>query len=81
MTQQITIRVTKNYGTTVVYPVCDTAKKLAELIGTKTFTNAALHKLVDLGYEMTVEQQTFSYNAPYNDQFLGAQPARAGQDY
>lgn len=81
MTQQITIRITKNYGTTVVYPVCDTAKKLAELIGTKTFTNAALHKLVDLGYEMTVEQQTWQHNAPYNDQFLGAQPARAGQDY
>jgi len=60
MTQTITIRVTKNYGTTVVYPVCETAKKLADLIGTKTFTNAALHKLVDLGYEMTVEQQQFS---------------------
>jgi hypothetical protein len=59
MTQTITIRVTKNYGTTVIYPVCDTAKKLAELIGTKTFTNAALHKLVDLGYEMNVEQPQF----------------------
>jgi hypothetical protein len=44
----------------VVYPACETSKKLAELIGTKTFTNAALHKLVDLGYEMTVEQQQFA---------------------
>jgi hypothetical protein len=60
MTQQIVIRVTKNYGNTVVYPACETSKKLAELIGTKTFTNAALHKLVDLGYEMTVEQTQFS---------------------
>jgi hypothetical protein len=60
MTQQIIIRVTKNYGNTVVYPACETSKKLAELIGTKTFTNAALHKLVDLGYEMTVEQPQFS---------------------
>jgi hypothetical protein len=59
MTQQIIIRVTKNYGNTVVYPACETSKKLAELIGTKTFTNAALHKLVDLGYEMTVEQTQF----------------------
>jgi hypothetical protein len=23
----------------------------------------------------------FVYNAPYNAEFLGAQPARAGQDY
>ena len=60
MTQQIIIRVTKNYGTTVVYPACETSKKLAELIGTKTFTNAARHKLVDLGYEITVEQPQFS---------------------
>jgi len=60
MTQQIVIRVTKNYGNTVVYPACETSKKLAELIGTNTFTNAALHKLVDLGYEMTVEKTQFS---------------------
>lgn len=60
MTQQITIRITKNYGNTVVYPVCDTSKKLADLIGTKTFTNASLKKIVDLGYEMVVEQQKFS---------------------
>ena len=24
---------------------------------------------------------SFNYNAPYNSQFLGAQPARAGEDY
>ena len=60
MAQQITIRVTKNYGNTVVYPACDTSKKLADLIGTKTFTNAALNKLAGLGYEMVVEQQKFS---------------------
>ena len=56
MAQQITIRITKNYGNTVVYPACDTSKKLADLIGTKTFTNAALNKLAGLGYEMVVEQ-------------------------
>ena len=30
---------------------------------------------------LTVEKTAFNYNAPYNPQFLGAQPARAGQDY
>ena len=27
------------------------------------------------------QDKTWNYNAPYNSQFLGAQPARAGQDY
>ena len=26
-------------------------------------------------------QSAFNYNAPYNSEFLGAAPARAGQDY
>jgi hypothetical protein len=26
-------------------------------------------------------QGAFNYNAPYNPEFLGAQPARAGEDY
>jgi hypothetical protein len=27
------------------------------------------------------QDKTWNHNAPYNPQFLGAQPARAGQDY
>jgi hypothetical protein len=27
------------------------------------------------------QDKTWNHNAPYNSQFLGAQPARAGQDY
>ena len=30
---------------------------------------------------LTVEETAFNYNAPINPQFLGAQPARAGEDY
>ena len=57
MTQQsITIRITTNYGNKAVYPVCETAHKLANLIGTKTFTDAAIQKIINLGYSLTIEQ-------------------------
>ncbi len=53
----ITVRITNNYGTRAVYPVCDTAQKLAALIGTKTFTDRALQQLKELGYVIAVQQQ------------------------
>lgn len=58
MTLTITVRIANNYGQRAVYPVCDTARKLADLIGTKTFTDRALRQIKDLGYTVAVEQQT-----------------------
>lgn len=58
MTQTITVRITNNYGTRAVYPVCEVARKLADLVGAKTFTPATIDKLLGLGYVLTVEQQT-----------------------
>lgn len=52
----ITVRITNNYGTRAVYPVCETARKLADLLGTKTFTDRAITQLKGLGYIFTVEQ-------------------------
>lgn len=57
MTATITVRITNNYGQRAVYPACDTARKLADLIGTKTFTPRALEQIKGLGYIVTVEQQ------------------------
>lgn len=57
MNATITVRITNNYGQRAVYPACDTARKLADLIGTKTFTDRALRQIKDLGYVITVEQQ------------------------
>jgi hypothetical protein len=54
----ITVRITNNFGNKAVYPVCDTAHKLADLIGAKTFTDAAIKKLVGLGYALTVQPQS-----------------------
>jgi hypothetical protein len=51
----ITVRITNNFGNRAVYPVCGTAKKLAALIGTKTFTDRAIEQIKDLGYSISVE--------------------------
>lgn len=53
----ILVRITSNYGQRVVYPVCDTACKLAALIGTKTFTDRAIRQIRDLGYTINVQQE------------------------
>ena len=52
----ITVRITNNYGQRAVYPVCETARKLADLIGTKTFTDRAISQLKALGYVFVIEQ-------------------------
>lgn len=47
-----------------------------------------VYRLNELSLERWVEEakaamepSPFNYNAPYNPEFLGAAPARAGQDY
>ena len=54
----ITVRITNNFGNRAVYPVCDTAHKLADLIGAKTFTDRAIQQIKGLGYEIQVQQQS-----------------------
>ena len=54
----ITVRITSNYGQRAVYPACDISRKLADLIGAKTFTDRALRQIKDLGYIISVQQQT-----------------------
>jgi len=54
----IIVRITNNFGNRAVYPVCDTARKLADLIGTKTFTDRAIAQIQDLGYTVSVQQPT-----------------------
>ncbi len=54
----IIVRITNNYGNRAVYPVCETAKKFAEMIGTKTFTHRALGQIEALGYSISLEAQS-----------------------
>ena len=53
----ITVRITSNYGTRTIYPVCETAKLLAELAGTKTITTQALDIIKRMGYAINVQQE------------------------
>ncbi len=54
----ITVRIANNFGNRAVYPACATSKKLAELIGTKTFTDRAIAQIKGLGYTIAVEAQS-----------------------
>ena len=54
----ITVQIKSNYGTKAIYPACDTSKKLADLIGNKTFTDQSIAKIKALGYTINVQQQT-----------------------
>lgn len=56
MQTTITVRITNVYGNRCVYPVCEVARKLADLIGTKTFTERAIAQIKSLGYNIAVEQ-------------------------
>ena len=58
MTNQLTVRITNNYGQRAVYPVCDTAQKFATLLGTKTFTDEARAKIEALGFSFVVQPQS-----------------------
>lgn len=57
MNTQLTVRITNNYGQRAVYPVCDTAKKLAALVNAKTFTDSVRKQLESLGYSFVVQQE------------------------
>lgn len=58
MNNQIHVRITRNYGSRAVYPVCEVGHKFARLLNTKTFTPATIQQLKDLGYEFVVEAET-----------------------
>jgi hypothetical protein len=55
---KIQIEVKNVYGNKVVYPICETAKKFAELTQTKQLTHKALCIIEALGYEITTTSPT-----------------------
>lgn len=50
----ITLLQKRVYGTDVLYPVCDDAKRFAELVGAKTLTVRNLKIIKDLGYDIAI---------------------------
>ena len=53
---EIIVRITQNYGTEVIYPVCTNAFLFAKLVGTKTLTLSTIAKIKALGYTVNVQQ-------------------------
>jgi hypothetical protein len=58
----ILITVKNVYGNDMVYPACDTARKFADLLNTKTLTPRALEIIKSLGYTVrtVVRMSTYS---------------------
>lgn len=51
----IIVKLGNQYGQQVVIPVCETAQKFADLVGTKTLTRQAIEKIKALGYSVQVQ--------------------------
>lgn len=53
---EITVKITKNYGTEAIYPVCEAAQTFARLAGTRTLTRSTIALIKRLGYTVSVLQ-------------------------
>jgi hypothetical protein len=56
----ITVKIKSYYGQEYIYPVCEKAKLLSSLTGTKTFTRSHIDHIKRLGYRIDVQQDTRS---------------------
>ena len=59
--QKITVRLDKNYGVWVVYPVCQQAQLFAAIAGTKTLKEKTLDQIMQLGYEIQVSGEQIKW--------------------
>lgn len=53
---EIIVKITQNYGTEAIYPVCEAAKTFARMAGTKTLTRSTIALIKRLGYAVNVQQ-------------------------
>ena len=58
MVKEIVVKIKNNYGTEVVYPVCEHAKLFARIANTRTLTLDVIANIKSLGISITVEQQS-----------------------
>ena len=64
----ITVYYKNVYGNELCYPKCETAKKLAKLTNSKTFTHTHLNDIQSLGYEILVEAEHQSIKEKFLDE-------------
>jgi hypothetical protein len=57
--QVIIIKIKEVYGNTTYYPICESAKVFATMLGQKTLTAKDLANIQKLGYEIQPEQIKF----------------------
>lgn len=57
MNKEIIVKIVRIYGRDIIYPVCETAKRLALLSGCKTLTKSNIGLIKGLGYTIKVEEQ------------------------
>jgi hypothetical protein len=55
-TMQIKVQIKTVYGEEKVYPACPKAAIFAQMLGTKTLTDAALNSIEALGYTIEIDQ-------------------------
>lgn len=55
---EILVSVKNVYGNDLVYPMCDTGRKLAQLAGKKTLTHREIEIIKALGYTLKVVTPT-----------------------
>lgn len=53
---EITVRITNNFGNEAIYPACEASLLFARIAGTKTLTRSTISKIQKLGYKVNVEQ-------------------------
>lgn len=53
----ITVKIKNVFGVDKIYPVCDGAKTLAKIAGTKTLTRAAVVLAGEMGITVQLQQQ------------------------
>jgi len=58
MSLTITVRWKDVYGNRLCYPVCDVAKRFADLVNRKTLTDRDLLGIIGLGYSVKVEGES-----------------------
>ena len=61
----ILITVKNVYGNEMVYPACDTARKFADLLNTKTLTPRALEIIKSLGYTVRTVVRMSAYSTEW----------------
>lgn len=57
---ELLVDVKSNYGVKMIYPINETAKLFADLIGQKTLTVENIALIKKLGYTVTVKQTELS---------------------